>query len=65
MFKENMIIFRVKEVIMGGLGPVGNPEPSPVHKRSPKYINQSQKSKLIGFSLSNASLVVFITVDFI
>ena len=33
-------------------GPVGNPESSSVHKRSPKSINQSLNSKFLGLSLS-------------
>ena len=33
-------------------GLVGNPESSLVHRRSPKSINQSPKSKVLGLSLS-------------
>ena len=33
-------------------GPVGNPESSPVHRRSLKSINQSPNSKYLGLSLS-------------
>ena len=33
-------------------GPVGNPESSSVHRRSPKSVNQSLKSKFLSLSLS-------------
>ena len=60
MFKENIINWNkththqrnVLRVFMIERGLVGSPESSLVHRRSPKFINQSPKSKFLGLSLS-------------